>query len=182
MTATELSSAVTISLCGFTAATPTARLAAITAAAERIKAKSFTINREAVVVGPDGLSRFEELSRRETARTAILHAFDLIEHDGEDLRNLPFLDRSGPCRICCTRPKRGILLNGHLAGDDPTVFAHPCQLGAKGIMSKKINARIDPARAGLDQGPQSRQHRGAAGTQRDLESNELQAARPAVSR
>jgi hypothetical protein len=35
---------------------------------------------------PDGLSRFEELSRREAARTAILYAFDLIEYDGEDLR------------------------------------------------------------------------------------------------
>jgi ATP-dependent DNA ligase len=29
------------------------------------------------------LSRFEELSRREAARTAILYAFDLIELDGE---------------------------------------------------------------------------------------------------
>jgi hypothetical protein len=71
----------------------TARLAAIAAAAELIKAKSFTIDGEAVVLGPDGLSRFEELSRREAARNAILYAFDLIEHDGEDLRNLPFLDR-----------------------------------------------------------------------------------------
>jgi ATP-dependent DNA ligase len=67
----------------------TARLAAIAAAAELIKANSFTIDGEAVVLGPDGLSRFEELSRREAARTAILYAFDLIEHDGEDLRNLP---------------------------------------------------------------------------------------------
>jgi bifunctional non-homologous end joining protein LigD len=71
----------------------TARLAVIAAAAELIKATSFTIDGEAVVLGPDGLSRFEELSRREGARTAILYAFDLIEHDGEDLRNLPFLDR-----------------------------------------------------------------------------------------
>jgi hypothetical protein len=29
------------------------------------------------VLGPDGLSRFEELSGREAARTAILYAFDL---------------------------------------------------------------------------------------------------------
>jgi hypothetical protein len=43
--------------------------------------KSFTIDGEAVVLGPDGLSRFEELSRREAARTAILYAFDSIEHD-----------------------------------------------------------------------------------------------------
>jgi hypothetical protein len=43
-------------------------------------AKSFTIDGEAVVLEPDGLSRFEELSRRDAARTAILYAFDLIEH------------------------------------------------------------------------------------------------------
>ncbi len=39
----------------------TARLPAIAAAAERIKAKSFTIDGEAVVLGTDGLSRFEDL-------------------------------------------------------------------------------------------------------------------------
>jgi ATP-dependent DNA ligase len=50
----------------------TVRLAAIAAAAEQIKAKSFTIDGEAVVFGPDGLSRFEELNRREAADTAIL--------------------------------------------------------------------------------------------------------------
>jgi hypothetical protein len=71
----------------------TARLSAIAAAAEQIKAKSFTIDGEAVVLGPDGLSRFEELQRRTAAHAAVLYAFDLIEHDGEDLRGLPFLDR-----------------------------------------------------------------------------------------
>jgi ATP-dependent DNA ligase len=43
----------------------TGRLAAIAAAARRIKAKSFTIDGEAAVLGPDGLSLFEELRRRE---------------------------------------------------------------------------------------------------------------------
>jgi ATP-dependent DNA ligase len=52
----------------------TARLSAIATAAELIKAKSFTIDGEAVVLGPDGLSWFEELSSREAARTAILYA------------------------------------------------------------------------------------------------------------
>jgi hypothetical protein len=51
--------------------------------------KLTTARREAVVLGPDGLSRFEELSRREAA---ILYAFDLIERDGEDLRDRPFLE------------------------------------------------------------------------------------------
>jgi bifunctional non-homologous end joining protein LigD len=96
MTAIGLSSAGGAPPCGSTAAARndrTARLAAIATAAESIKAKSFTIDGKAVVLGPDGLSPFEELSRREAARTAMLYAFDLIEHDGEDLRSRPFLDR-----------------------------------------------------------------------------------------
>jgi bifunctional non-homologous end joining protein LigD len=117
----------------------TVRLAAIAAAAELAKAKSFTIDGEAVVLGPDGLSRFEELSRREAARTAILYAFDLIEHDGEDLRNLPFLDRKAALARLLRKTKVGILLNEHIAENGPTVFAHACRLGAEGIVSKKVD-------------------------------------------
>jgi bifunctional non-homologous end joining protein LigD len=117
----------------------TVRLAAIAAAAELIDAKSFTIDGEAVVLGPDGLSRFEELSRREAARTAILYAFDLIEHDGEDLRDRPFLERKAAlARLLCDA-KAGILLNEHIAADGATVFAHACRLGAEGIVSKKVD-------------------------------------------
>jgi bifunctional non-homologous end joining protein LigD len=87
----------------------TARLPAIATTAERINAKSFTIDGEAVVLGPDGLSRFEELSRREAADRAILYAFDLIEHDGEDLRNRPFLDRKVALRSLLSGTKAGIL-------------------------------------------------------------------------
>jgi bifunctional non-homologous end joining protein LigD len=117
----------------------TVRMAAIAVAAERIKAKSFTIDGEAVVLGPGCLSRFEELSRREAARTTILYAFDLIEHDGEDLRNRPFLDRKAMLAQLLRNTKAGILLNEHIAEDGLTVFAHACQLGAEGIVSKKVD-------------------------------------------
>jgi len=115
----------------------TARLSAIAAAAGRIRAESFTIDGEAVVLGPDGLSRFEELRRREAARTAVLYAFDLIEHDGEDLRNRPFLDRKAALARLLGDTEAGILLNEHVAEDGPTVFAHACRLG--GIVSKRID-------------------------------------------
>jgi bifunctional non-homologous end joining protein LigD len=117
----------------------TIRLAAIAAAAAGIKAKSFTIDGEAVVPGPDGLSRFDELRRRDAARSAILYAFDLIEHDGEDLRDRPFLDRKAALArlLCDTDP--GILLNEHVVGDGPTVFEHACRLGAEGIVSKRVD-------------------------------------------
>jgi bifunctional non-homologous end joining protein LigD len=115
------------------------RLAAIAAAAERITANSFTIDGEAVVLGPDGLSRFEELSHREGARTAILYAFDLIEHDGEDMRNLPFLDRKAALARLLRNTGAGILFNEHIAEGGPVVFAHACRLGAEGIVSKRVD-------------------------------------------
>jgi bifunctional non-homologous end joining protein LigD len=126
----------------------TARLAAIAAAAELIKANSFTIDGEAVVLGPDGLSRFEELSRRAAARTAILYAFDLMEHDGEDLRNLPFLGRKAALARLLRNSNAGILFNEHIAEDGAVVFAHACQLGAEGIVSKKVDStyRSGPCR------------------------------------
>jgi ATP-dependent DNA ligase len=117
----------------------TARLSAIAAAAGRIKAKTFTIDGEAVVLGRDGLSRFEELRSREAARTAILYAFDLIEHDGEDMRNWPLLDRKAALARLLRDTDAGILLNEHVAEDGPTVFAHVCRLGAEGIVSKKVD-------------------------------------------
>jgi bifunctional non-homologous end joining protein LigD len=110
--------------------------------------KSFTIDGEAVVLGHDGLSRFEELSRREAARTAILYAFDLIELDGEDLRRLPFLDRKAALTQLLGDLKAGILLNEHIAEDGPTVFAYACRLGAEGIGSKRVDGtyRSGPSR------------------------------------
>jgi bifunctional non-homologous end joining protein LigD len=88
------------------------------------------------------------LSHREAARTAILYAFDLIEHDGEDLRNLPFLDRKAALTRLLRDAKVGILLNEHIAEDGPTVFAHACRLGAEGIVSKKVDGtyRSGPCR------------------------------------
>ncbi len=102
----------------------TARLAAIAYAAGQIKAKSFTIDGEAVVLGPDGLSRFEELSRREAAEIAILYAFDMIEHDGEDLRKRRFLDRKAALARLLRNTETGILFNEHIAEDGRVVFAH----------------------------------------------------------
>jgi bifunctional non-homologous end joining protein LigD len=135
--------------CGSTADDWTARLSAIaTAAARRIKAKSFTIDGEAIVLGPDGLSRFEELSRREGARTAILYAFDLIEHDGEDMRNRPFLNRKAVLARLLRNTKAGILFNEHFAEDGAVVFTDACRLGAEGIVSKKVDSsyRSGPCR------------------------------------
>jgi hypothetical protein len=112
--------------------------AAIAAVAELVKAKSFTIGGEAVVLGPDGLSRFEELA----ARTAIL----------------PLMARI--CAISHSRTERPRF--GAAAGARPGILLnepHACQLGAEGVVSKRIDATY--------QSRPCREHRRAAGARRD---------------
>jgi hypothetical protein len=122
------------------------------------------------VLGPDGLSRFEELSRRDAADTAMLYAFDLIEHDGEDIRNRPFLDRKAALARLLRNADAGILFNEHIAEDGPVVFAHGLPAWRRGhrVKEGRRHVSIRPVPR-LDQGPQSRKHRGAAGAQRELE-------------
>jgi hypothetical protein len=103
------------------------------------KAKSFTIDGEAVVLGPDGLSRFEELSRREGAPTAILYAFDLI---GMTARICAF-SRSSTARPrwrgYCATPRQASYSMHTLPRTALVVFAHARQLGAEGTVSKKVD-------------------------------------------
>ena len=58
-----------------------------------LRAKSFTLDGEAVVCGPDGVAVFDALHRRGTVSEAMLYGFDLLELDGEDLRAHPLGDR-----------------------------------------------------------------------------------------
>jgi bifunctional non-homologous end joining protein LigD len=96
------------------------RFPAIVDAAHRIKASSFLIDGEAVIARDDGTPDFHALRSRRRGHEAVLFAFDLIEHDGDDLRGLPLIERKRP---------RAILLSEHLTGDGPAVFEHVRRMG-----------------------------------------------------
>jgi hypothetical protein len=148
----------------------TVRLPAIAAAAGRIKAKSFTIDGEAVVLGPDGLSRFDELRGREAAHRAIMYAFDLIEHDRRDLRDLPFLDRKAAlARMLRDMENRNPGQRTRRRGRRDSLCAR-LPAWRRGHRVKACRRHL-PIRSvlSLDQGSQSSQHRGAAGAQREVE-------------
>src|ERR1700749_4305302 len=68
------------------------RYPAIAVTATLLRARSFTLDGEAVVCGPDGVAIFDALHRRGTVTEAMLPAFDPLELNGEDLRGLPLLD------------------------------------------------------------------------------------------
>ena len=69
-------------------------------------------------------------------------AFDLIEHDGDDLRERPLIARKRRLArlIGKTTTWRAIQYGDHLTGDGPAVFAHVCQLGLEGIVSKRMDS------------------------------------------
>ena len=63
----------------------------------------------------------------------MLFAFDLIEHDGDDLRDLPLIERKRRlAKLLGKSKRRAIQFVEHLTGDGPTVFDHVCQHGAGG--------------------------------------------------
>jgi bifunctional non-homologous end joining protein LigD len=122
------------------------RFPAIVDAAQRLKAQSFLIDGEAVIVRDDGTPDFHALRSRRGGQEAVLFAFDLIELDGGDLRDLPLIARKRRLAKLLDRAKRAaIKYSEHLTGDGPTVFAHVCRLGLEGIVSKRVDA---PYRSG----------------------------------
>ena len=58
------------------------------------------------------------------------------EFDGEDLRPTPLLERKAALRRLLRRAKAGIHFVDHVEGDGAKLFAHACELGLEGIVSK----------------------------------------------
>jgi hypothetical protein len=72
----------------------------------------------------------------------MLLAFDLIEHDGADLRRLPLIERKWRLFKLIGKSKRAIRYNEPLIGDGPTIFDHVCRMGLEGIVSKRTDAPL----------------------------------------
>jgi ATP-dependent DNA ligase len=115
------------------------RFPAIVEAASTIRAQSFLIDGEAAVCRDDGVSDFDALRSRRRDHDVTLIAFDLIELQGDDLRNHKLIDRKQ--RLA----KMAITYTEHLAHDGPAVFEHACRLGLEGIVSKRLDS---PYRSG----------------------------------
>jgi ATP-dependent DNA ligase len=115
------------------------RYPAIARAAAKLKAKSFTIDGEAAVCGPDGLAVFDALHCRGTVTEAILFAFDLLEQDGVDCRSLPLAERKKRLDRLVDRRLTGIVLNEHTDARGELVFEQACRMGLEAIVSKRLS-------------------------------------------
>jgi bifunctional non-homologous end joining protein LigD len=107
--------------------------------------RSCFIDGEVIVVDEHGLSAFDLLRSWRHDHSAVLCAFDLLEHDGWDLRHRPIENRKAALAKLLSRSHEGIAFNQHYDCAGAVLLKHACALGCEGIVSKR---RGSPYRSG----------------------------------
>ena len=125
------------------------RFPLIVEAAGSLRVSSISIDGEAVVCGDDGISDFDRLHSQGWDAAVFLFAFDVLEIDGDDLRQEPLERRKARLEKVLARAPAGIQFNEHVDLDGATVFQHACKMGLEGIVSKR---RDFPYRSGRSKG------------------------------
>ena len=112
----------------------------IAAAVRALPAEGALIDGEALAFLPGGHSDFGALRTKAGGARASFVVFDLLSLEGEDLRQRPLEER----RAALSRLVAGvgnIHFSASVAGEGAIVFAHACQLGLEGIVSKRAGSR-----------------------------------------
>jgi bifunctional non-homologous end joining protein LigD len=94
------------------------------------------IDGEAVACGDDGIPMLRLHPPPRHDGSLFLYALDLIALDGDGLRREPPA-RKATLALLLRRAAPGLRLNEHIDEDGPTVFAHACETGLEGIVSKR---------------------------------------------
>jgi len=98
------------------------------------------IDGEAVTFRPDGHSDFAALRTKEGGERASFVPFDLLVLEGDDLRDRPLEERrEALARL--VHGAAGVRFGEALSAEGALVFAHACQLGLEGIVSKRVGSR-----------------------------------------
>jgi bifunctional non-homologous end joining protein LigD len=123
----------------------TYRFPLIVEALAGLRSRSCIIDGEAVACDDNGMPSFDRIRYRRHDACVFLYAFDLIELNGDDLRREPLDTRKATLASVLRRAAPGLRLNEHIEADGPIVFAHACEMGLEGIVSKRKDS---PYRSG----------------------------------
>jgi bifunctional non-homologous end joining protein LigD len=123
----------------------TSRFPFIEMAVKSLPVRSCLIGGEAIVCDKDGLAVFELIRGHRMIAGAMHCAFDLLEVNGEDIRNYPIEKRKNALAELLRDAHSSIVLNEHFEEDGEIVFREACKLGCEGIVSKRLGS---PYRSG----------------------------------
>ncbi len=106
----------------------------------KLRVESVALDGEVVWLTENGVSDFKALHSRSKDDWAMHLAFDILELDGTDLRDLPLVERKRRLKALLRRQDDGLQFVEHLEGDGPAIFEAACQLGLEGIVSKRADS------------------------------------------
>jgi bifunctional non-homologous end joining protein LigD len=113
----------------------------------RLRSRSCILDGEAVACDDNGVASFDLIRHQRANESIFLYAFDLIELNGDDLRRDPLQVRKATLASIVGKARSGLRFNEHIEGDGPTVFAHACQMGLEGIVSKRKDSMYRSGRS-----------------------------------
>jgi ATP-dependent DNA ligase len=130
----------------------TDRYGATAAALGRLKARQAYLDGELCAVGADGLTSFAAMQAATdhlASDDLVYFAFDLMHLDGENLARAPLLERKERLAHLLDGASAGLRFSQHFPGPGPEVRAAACQIGAEGVVSKRIDQPYAPGNRGI---------------------------------
>ncbi|MBX9814131.1 MAG: DNA ligase D, partial [Sphingomonas sp.] len=117
-----------------------APFASIADAAAKLPARRALIDGE-IVAFKEGRPDFATLRQGIDDRVPLdFFAFDLLELDGEDLRDAPLVERKARLRALIPADDARLHFADHIAGSGEALFETMCREGMEGIVSKRADA------------------------------------------
>jgi DNA ligase D-like protein (predicted ligase) len=97
---------------------------------------------------PDGRTAFNLIQNAADADqgSLVFFLFDLLFLDGEDIRDLPLVDRKARLEGFLVGAPKALRYNDHQIGQGPSFHRLACEHGLEGIVSKRIDGRYEPGR------------------------------------
>jgi DNA ligase D-like protein (predicted ligase) len=126
----------------------TAKYPSIVKAVATLPARSAYLDGELCGVGPDGRTAFNLIqnSMEHGDASLVFFVFDLLFLDGQDLTELPLIERKANLEKLLVGAPSSLRFNDHQIGHGPAFHKVACEHRLEGIVSKRVNSRYEPDR------------------------------------
>lgn len=114
-----------------------------------LPAKSAYLDGELCGVLPDGRTAFNLIQNASDGGgdgRLVFFLFDILFLDGDDLMELPLIERKARLQNLLKDAPAPLRYNDHQIGQGPAFHRLACQHGLEGIVSKRINSKYEPDR------------------------------------
>jgi bifunctional non-homologous end joining protein LigD len=108
----------------------------------KLKLTDAVLDGELVALNATGKESFSMMSAaaEDESVPLVYYLFDLLNLEGEDLTDLPLIERKARLEKLLKKAPKGIRYSSHIDGDGGKVIASACRLDMEGVISKRADA------------------------------------------